>query len=111
MQLFVQQVKSSIESVVAQLPGPPKYNLFATTEAAEAEYAVNHTNIAAGVIFNFDGGPYSYAIRMNYDAVPQTTGSNSNPSTQSFCYIVILFKVHSHMLLMLIWILLMNVVK
>ncbi|BFZ21348.1 hypothetical protein BsWGS_24386 [Bradybaena similaris] len=74
------QVKSSIESVVAQLPGPPRYNLFTTTEAAEAEYAVNHTNIAAGVIFNFDGGPHSYAIRMNYDSVPKTTGYNSNPN-------------------------------
>uniref|UniRef100_A0A2C9L5H4 ABC transporter domain-containing protein n=2 Tax=Biomphalaria glabrata TaxID=6526 RepID=A0A2C9L5H4_BIOGL len=68
------QVKNRMVAIVAELKLSISYEMFSSSEAAEAKYKSNTSRVAAGIIFDYEQNPNSYAIRMNYNFIPGTKG-------------------------------------
>ncbi|GFO31427.1 ATP-binding cassette sub-family a member 5, partial [Plakobranchus ocellatus] len=71
------QYDQFMQQVLSQLPGPPSYQMFNSSETLERHYISLQekakTNILAGVVFNYGNDVNAYAIRMNSEKLPSTS--------------------------------------
>ncbi|XP_041347112.1 cholesterol transporter ABCA5-like, partial [Gigantopelta aegis] len=71
---------------ISTLLGGVQYETFSSQSAAEERYKANPTNVAAGIIFSFDGGTnFKYAIRMPYRSLPSINDVFTTALNQGQC--------------------------
>ncbi|XP_041364325.1 cholesterol transporter ABCA5-like [Gigantopelta aegis] len=75
----------SLMTEISTLLGGVHYETFPSQAAAEERYKANPTDVAAGIIFGFQGANMSYAIRMPYRSLPSISDMFTEAQNQGEC--------------------------
>ncbi|XP_041362811.1 ABC transporter A family member 1-like isoform X2 [Gigantopelta aegis] len=87
--LLVSPNTTEVETLMTEIStllGGVQYETFFSQAAAEERYKANPTNVAAGIIFGFEGGTnFNYAIRMPYRSLPSVSDVFTKALNQGQC--------------------------